>query len=143
MAALTDKRRAMLSKVHLAAKELALSDDSYRLMLARLTGKDSAKDCTDDQLDTVLGEFRRLGWTPKTKRPRSAQPFVRKIWAIWGDVRPLLDDGDDAALMGFVRRQTGIDRVEWLNAEQATKVIQGLEGWRATLRRQQGAHHGE
>lgn len=129
-------RRAMLSKVHIARKELALAEESYRAILRRVAGWDSAADCTDAQLDAVLAEFRRLGWKPKTKRPASGVAHVRKIYALWTAMKGGLADGSDAALRAFVRRQTksaanpeGIASPEWLDAAQANKVIEGLKAW--------------
>jgi hypothetical protein len=64
------------------------------------------------------------------------------IYAIWADIRPLLEDAGDEALRGFVRRQTksavhpdGVDAPEWLNGTDAAKVIEGLKGWLARLRK--------
>jgi phage gp16-like protein len=129
----------MLSKVHIARKELALAEDSYRAILKRITGHESSADCADAQLDAVLAEFARLGWRPKTRRPASAVPHVRKIWALWTALKPRLADGSEAALRAFVRRQTGIDRPEWLDAARANKVIEGLKAWTARLERDANA----
>jgi len=130
----TGARRAMIAKLHIARKELALAEESYRAILLRVAGKSSASECTDEQLDAVLAEFKRLGWKPKTKRPRSGVPHVRKIYALWAEMRPLLTDGGDAALRSFVKRQTGMDSPEWLDAPQANKVIEGLKAWGARLK---------
>ena len=133
-------RRAMIAKIHVAKKALGLDDDSYRAILMRVTGQSSSAACRDAQLVAVLGEFRRLGWEGPPEKPgarrASRKPHVRKVWAIWGDLRPLLDDADDDTLRGFVRKQTksrknpeGISDPEWLSPEDATKVIHGLSGW--------------
>ena len=136
-----DSRRLMIAKIHLAKKALALEEDSYRAILLRVGGADSSGKMTVSQLDRVLQEFRRLGWQGPKGKPRSGtgrkasgKSWVRKVWAIWGDLKPLLDDGDDAALFGFVKRQTGIDNPEWLSPAQANKVIAGLQGWLARKR---------
>nr|WP_294547628.1 regulatory protein GemA [uncultured Rhodopila sp.] len=137
------KRRAMICKLHIARKELALAEESYRAILLRIAKRDSARDCTDEQLDAVLAEFRRLGWRPKSKRPSSGVPHVRKIHALWTAMQPHLADGSEAALRAFVRRQTkskvnpeGIGSPEWLDATQANKVIEGLKAWGERLARE-------
>ena len=56
-------RRSRLAKIHLARKRLAMTEDSYRDMLQRLTRRRSAAELTIPQLDLVLIEFRRLGFT--------------------------------------------------------------------------------
>lgn len=132
-------RNPLLARVHIARKELALTEDSYRSVLQRITGHESAGKCSDEELDRVLTEFRRLGWTPKLKRPASNVGHVRKIYAIWGDVKPLLEDGSEAALRGFCKRQTGVEQPEWLTTAQATAVIHGLNGWLERLRKREDA----
>jgi phage gp16-like protein len=39
-----DNRRALLAKVHIAKKALAMADDSYRALLKRVAGGESAGD---------------------------------------------------------------------------------------------------
>ncbi len=136
-------RRAMIAKIHLARKQLALTEDSYRDILRRITGLDSAAAMRADQLDAVLREFARLGWKPKPAKRRSEKPQVRMIWAIWKDIVALQGHGDDAALRAFVARQTktpahpdGISSPEFLDAEMGNRVAEGLKAWRARLRRQ-------
>lgn len=135
-------RRAMLAKLHLAKKQMALTDDSYRDVLRRITGLESAAAMRVEQLDAVLREFARLGWKAKPARKRSEKPQVRMIWAVWKDIVTLQGRGDEAALRAFVRRQTqtaahpdGIDSPEFLDAAMGARVLEGLKAWRARLRR--------
>jgi phage gp16-like protein len=130
-------RRGVLARVHIAKKEMALDDAAYRDVLKRVVGQDSAADCTDGQLTLVLDEFRRLGWKPNTGKPKHANPHVRMAYAIWKDIKQLLDGkAGDAELRAFVKRQTGRDAIEFCS-EQAdlVAVVEGLKGWRAGLRR--------
>jgi phage gp16-like protein len=128
-------RTALLAKMHIARKDLALEEDSYRALLSRVTGCASAADCTDAQLETALAEFRRLGWTPKAKRrPLSTKPHVRKVFALWGAMKPFLRNGTTKALCAFVERQTGVSDPEWLSPEEATKVVEALKAWARRLK---------
>ena len=123
-------RNPRLAKVHIAAKELGLGDAAYRDVLARVTGENSASACNDQQLEHVLEEFKRLGWSPKVKRPpQSKKPHVRLIWALWGQLRPHLRDGSPAALRSFCLRMTLVSDPEWLDGAQANLVIEGLKAW--------------
>lgn len=125
-------RRARLAKVHIAKKQLALEDDSYRALLHRITGQESSATCTDAQLDAVLGEFSRLGFTgEKPKTPRSDKAYVRMIYGIWRDLKPHVTDHSVRALQHFVQRQTGVDAPEFLNPEDANDVIEGMKAWLA------------
>ena len=141
-------RTFLLAAVHIARKELRLDEPDYRDILRRCVKKHSAGDCTDAQLRSVLDEFKRLGWIKKpgkaaARKPLSPRSEVRLVYAIWGDIRPLLEaDAADAELRGFVRRQTvspghpdGIAAVEFCDHTQIVKVIEGLKGWRARLQR--------
>ena len=136
---MTQVNRAMLAKVHVAKKQLGLDDDSYRAIVTRITGHDSAGKASTGDLERLLAEFTRLGF--KAAPAISAKPWVRKVYAIWRELAPLLDDATDATLAAFVARQThsdrnpqGISKPEWLDAKEATKVIQGLEGWLARVK---------
>jgi len=132
----------MLAKVHIARKDLALTEDCYRAVLSRITGQESSKGLTDAQLDKVLAEFKRLGWKPKSKataadgqryRPASGRVHVRKVFAIWGDMCkaniPVI--ANRAGLLAFVQRMTGVDDPEWMTPQQAQIVTEALKSWRA------------
>lgn len=138
-------RNPMLAKVHIAKKELGLDDATYRAVLERVTGKTSSAGLKDNQLDAVLTEFKRLGWTPKKAgaaphRPASDKPHVRKVFAIWADMCrqniPVINNR--TGLVAFVQRMTkteqrpgGLSDPEWLSPEQANVVVEGLKAWRA------------
>lgn len=132
-------RGALYTKLAIARKELNLDDDSYRAILVRVGGHYSAKDMSVGQIEAVLKEFRRLGWKPKLatgnrRTPDSAKAYVRKVYAIWNDMAPLLASGGTReALRAFVERQTGVSAPEFLDAEQATKVTEALKKWRSRL----------
>jgi hypothetical protein len=58
---------------------------------------------------------------------------VRLIYAIWNEMVPYLDEADEAALRGFVTRQTGVSAPEFLTDAQADRVIEGLKAWKTRL----------
>jgi hypothetical protein len=122
-------RKAMLAKVHLAKKELGLDDGTYRIVVARITGKDSAGACRRPQLVDLLAEFKRLGWGGAPPRKTSDKPYVRKVFALW---RSFCESGlartpTPAGLKAFVKRMSGVDDPEWLDPRQAGLVIEGLK----------------
>jgi phage gp16-like protein len=129
----------MVAKVHIARKEMGLDEGTYRSVLERVAGQSSSAACTDAQLHSVLAEFKRLGWHPKqTGRPISQKPHVRKVWALWAELRPFLRDGSAGALRSFVKRQTGVADPEWLDGAEAALVTEGLKAWLARGRKNQG-----
>lgn len=120
-------RRALIARVHVAKKQLALTDDSYRAILARITGQDSAAGLDIAQLRAVIQEFERLGLKPHA-RP-SPKPHVRKVFALWTRLGPHLADPGRDALRAFVQRQTGVADPEWLTPVQANSVTEALKAW--------------
>jgi phage gp16-like protein len=135
----------MRQKVQIGRKQLGLADEDYRAILLRVTGHTTSTACNVRELDALLREFARLGFKPAPVRKFSPKAQVRMIHAIYADIQPLLAVGGPEALRSFVRRQTksdahphGIDAPEFLDAEQATKVVEGLKAWRTRLRRSQG-----
>jgi hypothetical protein len=135
-------RKSLLAKVHIAKKQMALEDESYRSLLRRITGYDSAGACNEVELNLVVTEFRRLGFVDKKIiRATSNKAYVRKIYAIWGDMRPYLRNQSAAALRRFVARQTktearpeGVTSPEFLSPEDGNLVIEGLKAWRGRLK---------
>jgi phage gp16-like protein len=131
-------RDPVLAMIHKAKADLALTDDCYRALLARITGQETSKGLSRVQVDAVLAEFRRLGWQAKSAdgprhRPASDKPEIRKVFAIWGDMvkQGIPRTPTRAGLLAYVRRMTGVDDPEWLSPTQAQKVIEGLKSWRA------------
>lgn len=138
-------RRARLAKIHMAKKKLAMEEESYRAMLRRITGHDTAAALDLIQLNAVLEEFKRLGFhggAPRRWRPAAQKPHVRKVFALWHALKPYLRDDSDAALRAFVRRHTrdelhpdGVGDPAWLAPEEANKVTEGLKAWLAREKR--------
>ena len=144
-------RNPMLAKVHIAKKELGLDDATYRAVLQRITGKTSSAGLKDHQLDAVLTEFKRLGWSAKTAsghRKKSDKPHVRKVFAVWSDMcrASIPDNPTRAGLIAFVQRMTrteqrpgGLSDPEWLSPEQANVVVEALKAWRTRELAKRGA----
>lgn len=133
-------RKALLAQIHMAKKALAVHDDSYRALLQRITGQSTAATIDDVGLVRVVAEFQRLGWKPRPFRPGSKKPHVRKVWAVWGSMKHLVRDPSAEGLRGFIKRMAAVDDPEWLDGEQANKVVEALKAWK---RRQERAQQEE
>lgn len=125
-----------IAAIKIAQKQLGLDDDVYRAKLHLITGKTSARDMTEEERQTVITEFRRIGFKPIERRQNGRQKlsgkYAGKLQALWiaGFNLGIVRDRDDAALIAFVYSQTGIDHVRWLHhAEDARKVIEALKKW--------------
>jgi phage gp16-like protein len=127
-------RNALLGKIHLGLKQLVdqgvMTKDDYRLMLEDRYGYPSASQLTVDQLKLVVEHLEKLG-AIFTKKPTADDPQARLIRHLWlklhaaGKVR----NPSEAALSAFVKRQVGVDRLDWLSPRQASDVIEHLKQW--------------
>lgn len=119
-----------LSAIHVANKQLGLDEDTARDLYERVTGKRSLREMNDRQLQLIVTEQRRQGFKPAEKGLQG--PFAKKLQALWiaawnlGIVR----DRTDAAMLSFVKRQTGIEHTRFLiDAEDSAKAIDALKAW--------------
>lgn len=131
-------RDPALAKLHIARKELRLSEADYRAALTRATGKASAADLDADEREKALAEFRRLGWKGKPTKASIDRPHVGKLIALWREAASdgVVRDGSDVALRAFVLRQTGVAAPQFLAAKKAASVIEAIKAMR---RRHAGA----
>ena len=130
-------RRKMLASIHIARKDLALEEESYRALLYRVSGQTSAKELTDVQLKSVLSEFERLGWKKARFRRFSAgnRPDIRKVFAIWSSLSAHLKcGGSRAGLRAFVERQIGVSDPNFLNPAQARQMIEALKAMQRRMK---------
>ena len=142
----------MLAKVHLARKELGLDEGTYRAVLSRVTGLESAGSCSEGQLGQVLDEFKRLGWKPApiaararpkvvvdnklargpspAKRRAADSPMAGKARAMWISLHQLgvVRNPSEQALEAFARRQLKVEQLQWADQGQAYKLIEALKG---------------
>lgn len=123
---------ALLAKLHIAKKQLALADAEYRGVLHRVTGKASAAALSVPELTAVLSEFERLGFKG-VRKPTKRAPHVRKVYALWGELQTrgavVRGPRGAGALRAFVRRQAGVAAPEFLTPEQSASVIEALKSW--------------
>ena len=139
--------RADLAKIHIAKKELGLTDDAYRDLLRLHFGVESAAELADKQVIVLLNKFRAKGWQPKTRRaaprrkPDGDDRFVaikpgpaarqqRKVLALWAAL-----GYDMAKLHARCKKQFEVDRIEWLTDHHQLHVL--ITDLEARLRRMQ------
>lgn len=119
-----------IAAIHVANKQLGLDEDTARDLYERVTGKRSLREMNDRQLQLIVTEQRRQGFKPAEKGLQG--PFAKKLQALWiaawnlGIVR----NRTDAAMLSFVKRQTGIEHTRFLlDADDAAKAIDALKAW--------------
>lgn len=125
-----------LAKIHIAKKDLGLSDEAYRDVLRNVCGKESAAQLTDMQAARLLRYFEGRGWKPKKQGSlpgftTPSDPQSKKILALWitlhksGKVR----DASTRAMLSFVKRMVRRDRLEWCTVAEKNLVIEALKDW--------------
>lgn len=141
-AARTGRKQPSIRTLWAIAKspELHMTDEDLHAVVYRETRKESMKKLTQGEINTVARVLQNMkdsvSGSTRTKRTdvggdaRTIQQR-RKIYTLteslgWND--------NPQRIQGFVKRMTGVDRLEWLNVAQCEKVIEGLK---AILKRQE------
>lgn len=125
-----------IGAIQAGLRQLGIEQEDARDLFQRQTGERSLRAMSPAQHEDIVEELRRLGFKRVSKlasKPLQG-PFARKLQAQWIALWNLgiVSDRTDAALLAFVRRQTGIDHVNFLrDPAEARKAIDGLKGWMA------------
>ena len=147
-----DKRGQLIRLIHVAKRELKLTDDVYRAALAEAAnGKESSAKMNIKELEAVLALFKNTGFKVKLNGKRKLSPSagsrvrtaeISVIRAVWISMykHGFLRDGSETALNSYVKRMTvklnngiGVDGVQWLDGYLAYKVLEALKNWHKRL----------
>jgi hypothetical protein len=116
--------RSQLARVHIAKRDLQLSDSMYRSFLNLCFGKRSAKDLTPLEVEALLAHFKGLGWGQEDARPPSLASLAQlyKIEAMWvqgSGVRIKTLE----ALKHFLQHHFHISRISEIKASQVAPIL--------------------
>lgn len=143
----SDNRARLIRLVHVARRDLRLDEETYRSVL-RAQGGESSAQMNAAQLQKAVDAMKAMGFKVASKakpasRVRKVYPAAaptgavvlagdaesRKARAMWltlhaiGQVR----DPSEGALLAYARRQTGVDRMEWV--KDMVPVLEPLKAW--------------
>ncbi len=119
-----------LARIHCLRRDLNLSDEEYRDLLAAITGQRSAKDLTRAErarvirrMEELAGSADKLRSKPYKRRPKNtkAKPMLRKIEALLADQSLPWAYAD-----GIAKQMFKVDTVAWCNDEQLRAVVAAL-----------------
>ncbi|WP_272693073.1 gp16 family protein [Providencia sp. PROV077] len=121
--------KTLIGIIKAAQKYLNIDDETYRSILVRMTGKDSAKKLTLDELSQVRDYLHDQGYPRKSarkhgRRPRvtaSRQLILDKIEALLTDAGRHWNYAKSMANHMFKRQE-----IEWLTSSELTKLMQAL-----------------
>jgi phage gp16-like protein len=126
------RRHKLLALVHIAKKEIPLSDDEYRDVIAYWGVKSSA-DMSNPELEELVKYFESLGFKKKAKDPRDPGTGVGQIHALQIRVREeavKLHNGEER-LKGLVKKIAKKDDLKFCRnvkkLKQLLKVIHLLQ----------------
>ncbi|GAB6039012.1 hypothetical protein JCM15519_35710 [Fundidesulfovibrio butyratiphilus] len=146
-----EARRALLAKVHIARKQLGLTEGEYRAVLDTRCKVASSGELDTRSLQALVDYFKTIGWKPgrgpNTRKRQQAphtvdhdetgqgrEPYMGKIEALLADLGRL--EGRFmpwAYASGILKRQTGLERLEYASRDQLQSVIAVLMKRVATL----------
>lgn len=133
--------------IHTGFRQLGITeDDDKRAFYVRVTGKSGLTLMTSDEKTAVLAEQRRLGFKPAERRANGqvklTGKYAKKLQAMWIAAWNLavVPDRDDAALIGFVRRQTKVDAVQFVHQWDDARAV--IEALKARMTRDAGVQFG-
>lgn len=137
-------KQKLIQLIHIASSELKLDKDTYSQMLLTLTGKASTRDMDVPQLTKVFKSLQGKGFKVRPAKKARAQcplddhPQSKKIRALWLEMadQGIVRDSSEQALARWIKRETGVDSLQWLEPEQASSAIEKLKQWqRRALRK--------
>lgn len=131
------ERGKLIQFIHIAKNELNIDTDTYRQMLLSITGVTSTSTMNPGQLNKVLAAMKAKGFVVKpsskarTTRQLADFPQAKKLRALWLEMyaQDFVRDSSEEALRRWVKRETGVDGLQWLEADKASSAIEKLKKW--------------
>ncbi|QPC44496.1 regulatory protein GemA [Kaustia mangrovi] len=134
--------KAQIGAIHALKARAGLDEEAYRDMLETRTGKRSSTALSRAEAIAVIDHLKLVsnrsgdGVETASKTARGAQrldgPYAGVCRALWISAwnLGLVRDRTDRALVSFVRRQTGIDHLNWVrDPAEGRQVIEALKSW--------------
>lgn len=131
-------RRADLAAIHMAKAALHWDDSTYRDIMWAVCRVRSARDMDFTARKRFLDHLRKcqeqMNIKPRRGAPRDHRPWSPPLRALWSRWQQLADAGlvherSRDALQAWVKRQTGVDRLEWLTTHQLDAVLGAAKLW--------------
>lgn len=132
-----EARRRDLAMIHLAKKQLGLDDATYRAILMEVVGVESAGELDSRGRQRLIVHLKEKGFISKRGKPHRGQPrdmrgestgrMLRKIEHLLSEIARL-----EGRYMpwcyatAILKRQYGIERLEWAKPEHLKGVIAAL-----------------
>jgi hypothetical protein len=134
--------RAQIIKIHIAKKELRISDLNHKEALSGFINSkgepcSSSKELNFEQAEILLNAYKKLGWVEKRKVKRlkyeeynnrsgkfASPKQMRMIEAMWMQHSR---EKTEASMNRFIKRITGVDHISFLLRADVSKTIKAIE----------------
>lgn len=146
---LQDIRKAELSQIHIAKKQLGWTEDEYRAVIMRISkhATDSAGELNHKQRAELLWYMKSCGFKVKKPARKKAdipvnqdRDQVKKIRWQWLDLSEFgaVRDSSERAMCAYIARlakiTNGKEHPKFLTLEQASDAIEALKKWQRRIR---------
>lgn len=158
-----DQRRRMIAAIHVAKHQARmcpvhqrlqfeerciicgepapeLTDDQYRDVLRRATGKRSSSDMSSTELKAILTIFQNAGFKPR-RRERMSEMIAKSRNGMAKGIEQLaqevLGDAWERRLSGYIRKRFDKDSVRFLGIKELQSVYGFLRGVQREMERKQ------
>ena len=128
--------RSELAKIHIAKRDLKLTDQLYRGVLNVLFGETSAKDLSHEQIDELLDHFKSLGWeneftkneTPSQSKGRGPATMAQigLIMYLWKH-GPGIRNKSTQALDYFLNHHFHVSHLKEVKANQVPGILGAIK----------------
>ena len=133
-------RGSDLARIHCLQKELKMSAEDAEAVKRAVTGVASSADMSVEQRAKVIAHLEGLqgkaDGRQTARKPAKRLPApLRKMYALWQVLagKKAVEHRSYTALEAYAKRQTGVDKLEWLNEPQQALGIESLKAWVARL----------
>ena len=130
------KKDNMTGMIQAAIKILGLTEPEYRDIYEVTTGERSLGNMSPKQRWQVIEAMKARGFKPSSGIPGDAPlchtaqaELVRHHWLTLHRYHEVRNPAE-AAMLDYVKRITGVGRIEWLKQPQMTTVVETIKKWR-------------
>lgn len=144
-----DNRKKCYTLLQVGKAELGWDDEFYYgiwLPMQGATlknGKYSASTLSIGQLFQAVEVMKKAGFKVKTpaangnqkSRPLADDGQSKKLRALWLEMHTqgFVKDPSEASLCRWVKREIGVDALQWLSTNQASQLIERLKKWQQRM----------
>jgi phage gp16-like protein len=122
-----EERNNLLARIHILKKQIQMSDKNYRFLLSEYFQVETASDLAVGEMRRVISTLEAYG---NVQGKISKQDSL--IFQLWQELfeQGKTGSGSRDSLNRWIKRQTQVERLEWLTTRQKAKLIEALKAWK-------------